>query len=325
MRTIGWLAVVAAAAGACGDPQGPQQRDGVTALLEAEGRGPNPVDIKSERAALAARDQAFGQAIAAQGITAGILSGLTNDAYLLFPGEPYVQGTSAIEAIFNANFDAGSAFLWHPLFANVSVDGSVGYTFGTFEYTQNGAHGFWGKYIAFWRKQSGGAWLIQAFAPVFYLRPAGELPASFPNPEDNGRGNFTPVDLALERQALLQVDAAFSQASVDLGQAEAFRQFADPHAITLGNPDFIIGRNAIFESRKGAAPGSQLSWTPQVADVGPLGDLGFTIGNFVFRSLSNGQPVFSYGKYLTVWQKGPDGVWKFVQDGGSGNPPPAAP
>lgn len=91
------------------------------------------------------------------------------------------------------------------------------------------------------------------------------------------------------------------------------------HAIVLagGNPDFIVGRKEIAASREGA-PGT-LSWTPRLGGVGPRGDLGWSVGTFV--SEADGRPPF-HGEYVTVWQKERTGAWKFVQDGGSGNPPP---
>ena len=320
MRTIGWLAVIAVGAGACADPQGVQDlQSGTGAGSPALARGPG-IDIQAERAAILSADLSFGAGLAAPNLTAGVLAGLADDAYLLFPGENLVQGHAAAAAIFTANFDAGSAFVWKPALADVSADGEIGYSFGTFEATEDGTHLVWGKYISAWRRQPDGRWLIEAFDPVFYRLPAGELPANFPHPLDNGRGPFTPVDVESEEQRLLAVDAAFSQASVDLGQAEAFKQYADPHAIVLGNPDFIIGRNAIFEARQGGAPGTVLSWTPSIAEVGPLGDLGFTIGSYLFTAPG----VTSNGKYLTIWRKSANGTWRYVQDGGSVSPPPAA-
>jgi ketosteroid isomerase-like protein len=320
MRTIGWVIVIAIGAGACADPQGVQDLQSDTpAAAPALARGAG-LDIQAARAALLAADQAFGARLTAPNLTAGVLAGLAANAYLLFPGENLAQGHAAAEAIFGANFDAGSAFVWQPALADVSADGEIGYSFGAFEFTEDAAHVFWGKYISAWRKQSDGRWLIEAFSLSFYRNPAGALPANFPHPLDNGRGPFTPVDVAAEEQALLDVDAAFSQASVDLGQAEAFKRYADPHAIVLGNPDFIIGRKAIFEAREGSEPGTVLSWTPQIAEVGPLGDLGFTIGTYLFTAPG----VESNGKYLTIWRKSASGTWRFVQDGGNVNPPPAA-
>src|SRR5712691_2511866 len=55
-------------------------------------------------------------------------------------------------------------------------------------------------------------------------------------------------------------------------------------------------------------------------DVGPLGDLGFTIGNYVFTAPG----TVSNGKYLTIWRESPNGTWRFVQDGGSVSPSSSA-
>lgn len=102
MRTIGWLVVIAIGAGACADPQGVQDvRPGATAGSPelARGRG---VDIQAERAAIFTADQAFGAGLAAPNLTAGVLAGLADNAYLLFPGENLVQGHAAVAAIISS-------------------------------------------------------------------------------------------------------------------------------------------------------------------------------------------------------------------------------
>lgn len=116
----------------------------------------------------------------------------------------------------------------------------------------------------------------------------------------------------------MAVDAAFSQTSVDFGQAVAFGKYAHRHAIVLagGNPDFFIGREEIIASRQGAE--GTLSWIPRLGGVGPKGDLGWSMGTYLIQL----DGLTGQGKYLSVWQKGRNGTWKFVQDAGSGNPPP---
>ena len=322
MRTVVWLAIVAIGAGACADPQGVQ--DGTTA-----GGGPSfaaggDVHQKAERATLQATDLAHAAA-AATG-AAGFLSYLADDALFLLPRSPLAQGKAAAAALLAAPpfpFAPGMKLNWSPSFVDVSVDARVGYSFGNVTIVDGGVPDVLiAQYIAFWRRQDGGDWKVEAWSLSGAGAEPGELPPFFGHPLDNGQGNFTPVDMATEEQRLLGVDAAFAQASVDLGSAEAFRMFADQHAIVLagGDPDFITGRKAIFESRLGTPPDFVLSWTPNFAGVGPLGDLGFTVGNYVFSV--GGQTGF--GKYLTIWQKSPNGAWKFVQDGGSSSPPPAA-
>jgi ketosteroid isomerase-like protein len=324
MNTIGWLVLAVVGAGACADPQGVADvRTGGAAPTLAEAQGASGVHQAQERAALREADLAHAAASAGAG-AAGFLASLADDALFLLPRSPLAEGKAAAEALLAAPpfpFDAGMKLGWTPSFVDVSVDANVGYSFGNVRIDGGAVEGLLGQYIAFWRRQPDGSWAVEAWSFSGAGAEPGELPPFFGHPLDNGRGNFTPVDVATEEAALLGVDALFAQTSVELGQAEAFRRFADQHAITLagGEPDFIIGRKAIFESRQGGGPDDVLNWTPRFAGVGPLGDLGYSVGDFVFTS-----PEFiSFGKYLTIWQKSPNGSWKFMQDGGSSSPPPA--
>ena len=52
------------------------------------------------------------------------------------------------------------------------------------------------------------------------------------------------------------------------------------------------------------------------------GDLGYTYGNFVFKSKNKDGPTVHYGKYMSVWRKQKDGSWKVVVDMGNSSPAP---
>jgi len=317
MRTIRWFAVLALGVGACADPQGSPSGEALAPELVSYS-----ADQNAARASLLAADVAH-SAAAATG-AAGFLSYLTNDALFLLPRSPLAEGKAAAQALLAAPpfpFAAGMKFSWTPVFADVSVDAVVGYTFGNLTVTDGAIPGLLAQYIAFWRRQGDGNWKVEAWSFSGAGAEPGALPPFFGHQVNNGQGNFGPVDPADEEQVLLDTDAAFSQASVDLGMAEAFYQYADQHAIVLngGEPDFVIGRKAIFESRQGAPPDFVLSWTPLHAGVGPLGDLGYTVGDFIAADASGQR----FGKYLTVWLKRSNGDWKFVQDAGSSSPPPA--
>jgi ketosteroid isomerase-like protein len=315
MKRLGWAAVLAVAA--CADPQAPPAGDAPQPELVNYG-----IDQKAARELLRAADVAHGEA-AASG-WAGLLSYFADDVTFLLPRAPIIVGKSAATALLAAPpfpFATETRFSFAPSFVDVSVDGMVGYTFGNVEVANVALPGLAGQYHAFWRRQSDGSWLVEAWSFSGAGPLSGEVPASFGHPLDDGHGPFRPVDEAAEEQALLAVDGAFAQASLDLGQAEAFRLFVDPHAILLsgGDPDFMIGRKAIYEWRAAAPPDFVLSWTPVAAGVGPLGDLGWTVGNYVATDALGTR----FGKYLTFWLKSPNGEWKFVQDAGSSTPPPA--
>jgi ketosteroid isomerase-like protein len=308
---LGLLAVAA-----CADPQAPPAGDALTPELVSYG-----TNQKAARESLRAADVAHAAASASG--WSGFLSYLADDVTLLMPRTPITFGKAAATALLAAPefpFLPETKLSWTPSFVDVSVDGSVGYSFGNVTIT-DGLLPI-GQYIAFWRRQDDGSWLVEAWSFSGAFAEPGELPPFFGHPLDSGHGPFRPVDPADEEAALLATDAAFAQASVDFGQAEAFRLYADRHAILLagGEPDFIIGRKAIFEFRASAPEDFTLTWTPVAAGVGALGDLGWTAGNFVGNDSVLGT---RFGKYLTIWQKSPDGAWKFVQDGGSSAPPPA--
>jgi ketosteroid isomerase-like protein len=62
-------------------------------------------------------------------------------------------------------------------------------------------------------------------------------------------------------------------------------------------------------------------WHPIAADGAASGDLGFTVGEAVLRGRGPKGEVRERGtKYLSIWQRQPDGVWRFVMDGGNSRP-----
>jgi len=131
------------------------------------------------------------------------------------------------------------------------------------------------------------------------------------------------IDREAERRILLDTDIDFSRVSVEKGAAEAFFEFLAPDAISLPVGEFPIrGRDAI-KIHLAAGPQGTLAWTPVEAEVARSGDLGYTWGNYEFRSEgTDGKRQITYGKYISIWKKQTDGAWKVVLDGGNPSPPP---
>ncbi len=269
------------------------------------------------REALLAADSAHARAVATAGLAQGFTSYLADAAVYLEPDTGYIKGKDRIRQ-FLATRPAGVSLRFGPARADVSADGAVGYVIGWTELSAPGSPVRHGKYIAFWRKQADGSWKVEAWnrsrAPD---GPPAPLPALAEPKERHGRS----VDQAAETRALLDVDSAFAAASVARGAADAFATYAAPHAVSLGGgKDFVVGREAVGQDQAGP-PGQVLDWKPALGGVGPLGDLGWTVGTFAFTP-AGAPPRSFYGKYLTVWQRAEPGSWQFVADGGSGNAPP---
>lgn len=317
---------------ACSEPAAPPDDAYLTASRQLAARGEGGeasarahLDLREERAALAAAAEALSDAIQAQGIVAALGAAFAEDVQFLSPRMPILQGASAATSFLATNPIAPTAMRWDVVKVDVSSDGTQGYTWAQGFATINlgtGATELPTLFLIYWRRgasDAGGAWQVAAMS--FNLRDpeaSTTLPAAFGTPTSKHRRYFPNTDVADERAALLAADAAFSALSVSQGTGVAFQTFAAPTGIAVGGGAFVLGPEAIGEAFAPSSPADLVSWVPVYSDVAASGDLGFTVGNATF-DLAVPDVTF-YTKYLTVWQKQNDGDWRFVADLGSSRP-----
>ena len=82
-----------------------------------------------------------------------------------------------------------------------------------------------------------------------------------------------------------------------------------PAAVVTGPSDILALMAPAF-----ADPGFSLTWAPDLADG--AGAWGWTSGRYVSTRPGADGPVSREGRYLTVWQRQPDGAWKVAVDTG---------
>jgi len=131
-----------------------------------------------------------------------------------------------------------------------------------------------------------------------------------------------PIAPPPDPAVLLARDRAFDAAAAERG-IEGFMEFIDENVELLPpNEPLQRGREAMRAhwadalSQKGS-----VRWHPLEAQVS--GELGYTVGDYEVHAVDeNGQKVDRYGKYLTLWRKGADGIWRVVSDMGSPSPAP---
>lgn len=129
------------------------------------------------------------------------------------------------------------------------------------------------------------------------------------------------VNVEQERSNLLALDREWSGTTKDAATFVSY--FApDASAYTPGMP-VVTGAEAIGKTfaAMSAAPGFALSWTPTKADVSASGDMGSTAGTY---EMTMGG-VTDKGKYVSVWKKQPDGIWKVTDDIFNSDMAPGAP
>lgn len=132
-----------------------------------------------------------------------------------------------------------------------------------------------------------------------------------------------PPQPGADPSVLMERDRAFDLAAAERG-IDGFMQFVDDSVTILPpNEELQRGREAIRAHWADAlADKGSVRWKPVEAHIAASGDLGYTIGLYEIHRLVDGQKFDRYGKYLTVWHRGPDGAWKVVSDLGTPSPAP---
>jgi ketosteroid isomerase-like protein len=144
-----------------------------------------------------------------------------------------------------------------------------------------------------------------------------------------GNSNF---DIALAQQpaeekkiidALAQISTQFSAAYVQ-GDAEKMASlYTDDAVIFPGNSDLIRGKEAIKKYWT-LSPGRTITHHKITAvEIKITGETAYDYGYFEVSGRNNGEAWgLNYGKYLIVWKRGSDGVWKMHLDMWNSRPKP---
>lgn len=107
-------------------------------------------------------------------------------------------------------------------------------------------------------------------------------------------------------EQVIAAERAFAADTRERGFKQGFLAAAAPDAIVF-QPGPVNARAGLEALPDAAPPGPPLFWWPDFAGVANSGDLGFTSGGATI-------PV----RYFTVWQRQPDGGWRWIYDGGPG-------
>jgi ketosteroid isomerase-like protein len=277
------------------------------------------LDLRERRDELLAADRAFAAASAASNVVDALPAMLTPDALFVF-GPQYLVGAAAVHDALAANpANLATVQRWDPVRADVSSDGTVGYTSGYIELLLPSGAVVPGKYLAFWRRDAAGVWKVAAYKRGG--RPAGPVslvpPAGFETPDSRHERYVPNTDPASTRAAVMAVDQSFSDLASAIGTGEAFARFVAPDGAGFGGfAPFSYGAAELAASYGPYVAGA-LVWSPEAGEAAASGDFAFTSGGFQVRDPGPGGTwtVIGAGKYLTIWRRQPNGPWRFVMDG----------
>jgi hypothetical protein len=263
---------------------------------------------QGQRAVLLRTDRTMADSSWSAGFRATVAAGALPDAILLWPGAPVVKGLPAIGRLLESeNLKA----TWQPIGAEVSSDSTMGVTWGVTAAPPSGTSGpVIGRYIATWQRDPGiGPWRLAAML-FTELTGDGSAPAASGLPVE-----LPPIQSSGKVAPFVAADLAFARLAGDSGAGIAFERWAAPDAhMFAGGGILVEGPKAI--GRVMSAPATW-KWHPVAAGASDDGSMGWTIGEAVITA-ADGHAGPS--KYLTIWQRQPDGAIRFLTDGGNGRP-----
>jgi len=130
----------------------------------------------------------------------------------------------------------------------------------------------------------------------------------------------TKVNTDEEKESLLQTDIAFSKRSIEVGNHQAFLEYASPDAVLLRDNSYpVVGKPALKKLYAELSDSSyRLTWKPSYGKVSESGDMGYTYGIYLLEVTKGEQKgQINQGTYCSIWEKNARGEWRFVLDTGT--------
>jgi ketosteroid isomerase-like protein len=256
-------------------------------------------------------EKSFARLSEEKGIKEAFLAYLADDS-IVFRPKP-VPGRRVYEA---AADNSPALLTWEPAYAEIAVDGDLGYTTGPYELRDKSRPGDpvrYGHYVSLWQKQPSGLWKVVVDVGISHPQP-GFKPLEVMTRKESGRPKrLVRVDKFTELNQLLKVEADFSAKAAADGVLAAYGDFAheDIRFYREGSPP-VKG----VESLRGDTSWNsrRLTWEPMDGDVSRYGTFGFIFGMAEAGSRAAANTESAVSSYLRIWRKTADGQWKIALD-----------
>lgn len=268
---------------------------------------------------LVAAERAFAADAVARGIRASFLAAFADDGISFEPRPEHTRAELLKQP--EAETPRRVELDWHPVWADVSSAGDLGYTTGPYVLRDLGPahrpdrHGY---YFSIWKKQADGSWKVALDAGIGTPEPGDETsePSYRPAPQA-GRpvAPLSPRHRAAG-DALRAREADLASALRERGGV-ALADFASPEArLHLDGAFPHLGKDAL-RSALADAP------APEAVELlgdglAASGELGYTWGRADFAD-------GTAGYFVRVWRRGEDGEFRVTLEWANSVPKPKTP
>lgn len=194
-----------------------------------------------------------------------------------------------------------SLLAWAPAWADVSSDGSLGYTTGSWEFRPGGASDApvaWGEYFTIWKKQSDGKWKFELDLGISHSSAA--LADDWKAPAPLKKNNFA------QSATWQDVELKFSETLRNERAAGVYQKLSaeNIHLLREGNLPIIGKKNAL-----GQIPTENFTLKTRVLGGEAASDFIYTYGEYTWAKNGKNEKGF----FARVWKREPRG-WRITVD-----------
>lgn len=242
-------------------------------------------------------ERSFAKFAEEKGVKPAFLEFLADDGIIFRPTA--INGKES----FRSRPDSPALLSWHPVFADVSANGALGYSTGPGEFRPKGktdSNVYYSEYATVWRRQADGNYKAVLDIGISHDKPATSDMnwASPKSSEKFNEDNKPPAANAM---------SAFFDEATTKGLTKAYKTYASEDARFLRDGKFpIVGKNNALAEIKTK---SKITFGKSVT-IQSARDLGYSVTTY---ELKDGDKIVQKGNIMQIW-KLLGGRWQIVLD-----------
>jgi ketosteroid isomerase-like protein len=262
-------------------------------------------------------ERAFARFSVEKGVRAAFLEYFADDGINFQP-----HPTKTREALLKRPAPTGPSPItldWMPVFADISRDGTVGYTTGPYSVKDNAANPGptrYGYYFSIWQKQNDGQFKVVIDCGIQTTENSVAGKPDFASASPSSFILKSTFDDEAEKSRLASVDLAFNLKAKEKGLGFALNKYLARQARLHRNGHLpYLDRPSIIA----AVAGQSIEARTIYSRVASSADMGYTYGSYQLTSGSGKGTEKGY--YVRVWKRDNSGKWKLALDTTSPVPP----
>ena len=255
---------------------------------------------QTAREAVIAAEESFAEQAAKVGTRAALLANCAPTSFVTDNGVL----TDAQQTWSVRPTKSNARLTWHPILADVSQSGELGYTTGPWTAFQNDRPQTMGEYVTVWRKQPDGKWKFAVGMGVERIGTAPVKTATVSQPR-------LPVAVATPSAApsnlVLDLDSKFTEAEL-LKPGATYQQYLSAEArLYRSGVSTMLGKAAAANMKN---LNGRYFFAATNGYLAAAGDLGYVIGTM--RRPADGRIPEEQGSYLRIWRREAGAGWRIV-------------